>query len=154
MTGCRNGVCHCRNLAYFLVDFSLGLVSYKPAARGTDMRHQTINTFFCHITKLASEFKTLLRTEGFVRQLAHHSPVSQYGQLSRRGRYDALDFGPVMAAITKDIAAGTFADEWDKEAAAGYPVLHALKEIHAGEGVQAMEQDLMGKLGPGVANRD
>lgn len=92
----------------------------------------------------------LLRTEGFVAQLEHHSPASQYGQLSRRGRYDSLDFAPVMKAIAQDIASGAFADEWDAESAAGYAKLHELKEIHAGEGVKAMEDDLMGKLGPGV----
>ncbi|NND66000.1 MAG: hypothetical protein HKN19_00305, partial [Halioglobus sp.] len=93
----------------------------------------------------------LLRTEGFVAQLEHHSPPSQYGQLSRRGRYDDLDFGPVMKAIAENIASGAFADEWDAESAAGYAKLKALKEVHAGEGVKAMEVDLMSKLGPGVA---
>lgn len=94
----------------------------------------------------------LLRTEGFVKQLDHHSPASQYGQLSRRGRYDALDFSPVMKAITEQIVSGAFADEWDAEAAEGYPQLKALREEHAGEGVQAMEADLMSKLGPGASH--
>ncbi len=92
----------------------------------------------------------LLRTEGFVAQLEHHSPASQYGQLSRRGRFDALDFGPIMKAIADNIASGGFADEWDAESAAGYAKLRELKEIHAGEGIKAMEDDLMRKLGPGV----
>jgi len=92
----------------------------------------------------------LLRTEGFVAQLDHHSPASQYGQLSRRGRYDALDFYPTMKAIVENIANGGFADEWDREAAAGYPGLKALRELHAGEGVKALEQDLMRRLGAGV----
>lgn len=96
----------------------------------------------------------LLRTEGFVAQLEHHSPASQYGQLSRRGRYDGLDFSAVMKEITRHIDSGAFADEWDAEAARGYPTLKALKNLHAGEGVQAMEQDLMSKLGPGVNSRN
>lgn len=96
----------------------------------------------------------LLRTEGFVAQLEHHSPASQYGQLSRRGRYDALDFGPVMKDIVRHIDNGDFADEWDAEAAGGYRKLRELKEVHAGEGVRAMEQDLMRKLGPGAVRRD
>jgi ketol-acid reductoisomerase len=95
----------------------------------------------------------LLRTEGFVAQLEHHSPASQYGQLSRRGRYDALDFSPVMKEIVAYINSGAFADEWDAEAARGYPTLAALKEVHAGEGVRAMEHDLMSKLGPGAKPR-
>ncbi|GAB5451331.1 MAG: ketol-acid reductoisomerase [Halioglobus sp.] len=97
----------------------------------------------------------LLRTEGFVAQLEHHSPASQYGQLSRRGRYDDLDIAAVMKGITRHIESGAFADEWDAESAAGYAQLRALKEVHAGEGVRAMERDLMSRLGPGVvAQRD
>jgi len=92
----------------------------------------------------------LLRTEGFVAQLEHHSPASQYGQLSRRGRFDALDLSPVMKDIARYIDSGAFADEWDAEAAKGYPTLAVLKDRHAGEGVRAMEQDLMSKLGPGA----
>ena len=96
----------------------------------------------------------LLRTEGFVAQLEHHSPASQYGQLSRRGRYDGLDVAAVMKEIAGDIDSGAFADEWDAEAASDYAALKALKEQHAGELVQALEQDLMRKLGPGVRRED
>src|SRR5690349_20405029 len=41
----------------------------------------------------------LLREEGFARQMAYHSPTSQYGQLSRRGRYDHLDVGATMREL-------------------------------------------------------
>lgn len=92
----------------------------------------------------------LLRTEGFSAQLDHHSPASQYGQLSRRGRYDGLNFLPIMQEIVENISNGNFANEWDKESAAGYPKLKELRELHAGPGIQAMEADLMGKLGPGI----
>ncbi len=78
------------------------------------------------------------------------SPASQYGQLSRRGRFDALDLSSVMKDITRYIDSGAFADEWDAEAARGYPTLAALQELHAGEGVRAMEHDLMSRPGPGV----
>lgn len=96
----------------------------------------------------------LLRTEGFVAQLEHHSPASQYGQLSRRGRYDGLDVAAVMKEIANHIDGGGFADEWDAEAASGYARLKELKEQHAGEMVRAMEQDLMDRLGPGVRRGD
>jgi ketol-acid reductoisomerase len=89
----------------------------------------------------------LLRTEGFVTQLDHHSPASQYGQLSRRGRYDGLNFHPVMKNIVEDISSGKFADEWDNEASGGYQALKALRDVHAGEAVKSMEADLMTKLG-------
>lgn len=92
----------------------------------------------------------LLRTEGFVAQLEHHSPASQYGQLSRRGRYDGLDIATVMKPILEDIDSGKFADEWDAEAEAGYQKLKELRNIHAGPDIQAMEHDLMSKLGPGA----
>ena len=55
-----------------------------------------------------------------------------------------------MKDIVSHIDSGAFADEWDAEAAAGYARLKALKDVHAGEGVKAMERDLMQKLGPGV----
>ncbi len=92
----------------------------------------------------------LLRQEGFAAQLEHHSPASQYGQLSRRGSYDALDFLPVMREITEAIRSGRFADEWDAESKAGYPRLRELKETHAGPGIRAMEADLRRRLGPGL----
>jgi hypothetical protein len=36
------------------------------------------------------------------------------------------------------------------EAVRGYPTLAVLQELHAGEGVRAMEHDLMSRPGPGV----
>jgi ketol-acid reductoisomerase len=93
----------------------------------------------------------LLRLEGFSGQLEHHSPASQYGQLSRRGSYDGLDFAPVMQKLADDIASGRFADEWDAEGEAGYPKLKALKEAHAGPGMQALEREMRRKLGPEAA---
>jgi len=95
----------------------------------------------------------LLREEGFSVQLEHHSPASQYGQLSRRGRYDALDFGPIMSELTKHIASGAFADEWDAESRSGYPTLKALKEQFAGAGIRAMEEAMQARLGPGARPR-
>ena len=92
----------------------------------------------------------LLREIGFARQLEFHSPTSQYGQLSRRGSFDHLDFLPRMRELVGDIASGRFADEWDAEMRAGYPRLRALKDLHAGEFVQAFENELRSRLGPGV----
>jgi ketol-acid reductoisomerase len=92
----------------------------------------------------------LLREVGFAAQSEFHSPTSQYGQLSRRGRYDHLDFRTTMEELTADIESGTFADEWDAERDAGYPNLTALKEQHAGPMVQAFEEDIRTKLGPGA----
>lgn len=92
----------------------------------------------------------LLREEGFVAQLEHHSPASQYGQLSRRGSFDALDLGPIMTRLVDDIASGRFADEWDAESRGGLARLRELKEAHAGPGIKAMEDDVRSRLGPSV----
>ncbi len=90
----------------------------------------------------------LLREEGFVAQLNHHSPASQYGQLSRLGRYDHLDVVTTMKDLLDDILSGRFADEWDAESAAGGQRLAELRELYAGESMKAVEDDLRSKLGP------
>lgn len=95
----------------------------------------------------------LLREEGFAAQSEYHSPTSQYGQLSRRGRFDHLDVRSTMEQITDDIASGAFADEWDAERDAGYPRLAALKEAHAGPMVREFESSLRERLGPKAATR-
>lgn len=93
----------------------------------------------------------LLREVGFAAQLEHHSPTSQYGQLSRRGSYDHLDLRSVMERLTAQIESGAFADEWDAERDAGYPRLAALKEQHAGPAMRALDDDLRRRLGPSRA---
>lgn len=95
----------------------------------------------------------LLRKEGFTQQLEYHSPASQYGQLSRRGSYDALDFDTTMQEAAEKIRSGAFADEWDAESVAGYPNLKALKRAHAGPGMVEMEAELRCRLGPQVAEK-
>lgn len=89
-----------------------------------------------------------LRDEGFAGQMEHHSPTSQYGQLSRRGQYDSLDVAATMRRLTEDITSGRFADEWDAERESGHPTLAALKEEHCGPFIQELEADLRRKLGP------
>jgi ketol-acid reductoisomerase len=90
----------------------------------------------------------LLREVGYAVQSEFHSPTSQYGQLTRRGKYDHLDFLPTMRDLTDDITSGRFADEWDAERDAGYPRLTQLKEQHAGAPVREFEADLRRRLGP------
>jgi ketol-acid reductoisomerase len=96
----------------------------------------------------------LLREVGFAGQLGFHSPTSQYGQLSRRGYFDALDFEKPMAEIAENIANGSFADEWDAEAGSGHKKLAALIEQHAGSGLRAFEMEMRDRLGPKVASSD
>lgn len=89
----------------------------------------------------------LLREVGFVAQLDFHSPTSQYGQLSRRGRFDHLDLAATMRALADEIEDGRFADEWESERDAGHPELARLRDEHAGELVKAVEDDLRRQLG-------
>ena len=93
----------------------------------------------------------ILRDMGFAKQLGFHSPTSQYGQLSRRGSFDHLDFAAKMRELTKNISSGRFADEWDAEAAAGYPRLKELGAQYAGPEIEEFEEDLRLRLGPRVA---
>ena len=76
----------------------------------------------------------LLREVGYAVQSEFHSPTSQYGQLTRRGRYDHLDFAATMRALADDIESGRFADEWDAERDAGYPTLTAAEGTARGPG--------------------
>ena len=93
----------------------------------------------------------ILREIGFAEQMEFHSPTSQYGQLSRRGRFDHLDVAAPMREITKGITSGAFADEWDAESAAGHPKLEQLVEEHAGPGIKAFEDRVRSQLGPDAA---
>ena len=93
----------------------------------------------------------LLREDGFVSQLDHHSPTSQYGQLSRRGRFDDVDLLSTMRELCTDITSGSFADEWDEDRERGHPGLTRLREQHAGPDLAELERDLRRRLGPAVA---
>ena len=94
----------------------------------------------------------LLREIGFAEQMEFHSPTSQYGQLSRRGKFDALDFAPKMKEIIEGIASGSFADEWDEESRSGYARLAELKNQHCGPDIKAMEAEMRTRLGPKAAD--
>ena len=96
----------------------------------------------------------LVREIGYAKQMEFHSPTSQYGQLSRRGAYDALDFVPRMRELTDDIASGRFADEWDAEAESGYASLRELKDRWCGPSVQSLEDAIRRRLGPGAQGGD
>jgi ketol-acid reductoisomerase len=89
----------------------------------------------------------LVRLEGGAAQMAHHSPTSQYGQLSRADRYAHLDIASTMRELVADIASGRFADEWDAERDAGYPRLEALRARAMAPEILAFEADLRSKLG-------
>lgn len=89
----------------------------------------------------------LLRLEGYAAQMEHHSPASQYGQLSRGPEFAHLDVAQPMRDIVAGITSGAFADEWDAERDAGSPRFRALKDAAVGPAVREFEQDLRRKLG-------
>jgi ketol-acid reductoisomerase len=89
----------------------------------------------------------LLRLEGYASQMRYHSPTSQYGQMSRAGRYDGFDVPGVMREVLSDIESGKFADEWDAERDAGYPNLQRLRAEKLNPAVVAFEKDLRVRLG-------
>ncbi len=95
----------------------------------------------------------ILRDIGFAKQMGFHSPTSQYGQLSRRGRFDDLDIAGKMSELTADISSGRFADEWDAESETGYKKLEELTQLHAGPDIEEFEDDLRNRLGPRVAEK-
>jgi ketol-acid reductoisomerase len=95
----------------------------------------------------------LLREVGYAGQFGFHSPTSQYGQLTRRGAYDHLDFATTMKRLADDIASGRFADEWDAESRAGHPKLAELRERFAGAAMREFEQAMRRRLGPGATER-
>ena len=88
----------------------------------------------------------------FAAQMGFHSPTSQYGQLSRRGIYDGLDFAPLMREATRTITSGAFADEWEKEAESGYATLNSLLDRYVGPDIRTFEKEMRERLGPGVVD--
>ena len=94
----------------------------------------------------------LLRLEGYAAQMAHHSPVSQYGQLSRADRFDHLDVPATMRTIVGDIANGVFAAEWDSEREADHPTLSRLRAEALPPELVAWERELRSTLGERAAD--
>jgi ketol-acid reductoisomerase len=95
----------------------------------------------------------LVRLEGGAAQMTHHSPTSQYGQMSRAGSYSHLDLVTTMRELVDDIASGRFAAEWDAERDAGYPRLKELRAQAMAPEILAFEEDLRTKLGERAAQR-
>jgi ketol-acid reductoisomerase len=89
----------------------------------------------------------LLRLEGYAAQMEHHSPTSQYGQLSRVPEFAHLDVAGPMRGIVQGITSGRFADEWDAERDAGFPRFQELKAAAVGPGIAEFEADLRRQLG-------
>jgi len=89
----------------------------------------------------------LLRLDGYAAQMEHHSPTSQYGQLSREHEYDDLDVAATMRDIVGRISSGQFADEWDAERDSGYPNYERLRAAALPPAIAEFERALRRELG-------
>jgi ketol-acid reductoisomerase len=89
----------------------------------------------------------LLRLDGYAGQMRYHLPASQYGQMSRADRNDALDVPGVMREVLSEIESGRFTDEWDAERDACYPSLERLRSERLSPEVVPFERDLCARLG-------
>jgi ketol-acid reductoisomerase len=74
----------------------------------------------------AQVFKEMAEV-GLFRQMSFHSHTSQYGTLSRGPRVLPDDFRATLAQALDAIQQGSFAQEWEAERQAGYPVFERLK---------------------------
>jgi ketol-acid reductoisomerase len=92
----------------------------------------------------------LLRLEGYAAQMEHHSPTSQYGQLSRTPHFEPMEPAPLMREVVAGIRSGRFADEWDAEREAGHPTLARLKAEALPPEMVAWEAELRTELGEGA----
>lgn len=64
---------------------------------------------------------------GLFRQMQFHSQTSQYGTLTRYPRVLPEGFRATLAQAVDAIRTGAFADEWERERQAGYPLFERLR---------------------------
>ncbi len=93
-------------------------------------------------SKESAEVLEQMAEVGIFEQMAFHSLTSQYGTLTRME--GALPGGvrECMEAALEEIKDGSFAQEWEAERAAGYPVFKRLKEAALGHPVGEVEREM------------
>ena len=97
-------------------------------------------------SKESAEVLEQMAEVGIFEQMAFHSLTSQYGTLTRME--SALPGGvrECMEAALAEIKEGSFAQEWEAERAAGYPVFKRLKEAALGHPVGEVERKMRERL--------
>jgi len=100
-------------------------------------------------SKEAAEVLARMADVGIFRQMDFHSPTSQYGTLSRMNRALPASTSECMEEALAEIKDGSFAREWEREQAAGYPVFTRLKQAAFKHDVNALEAKLKELLGGG-----
>ena len=93
-------------------------------------------------SKEAAEVLERMADVGIFRQMNFHSPTSQYGTLSRMESALPAATGGCMEAALEEIKDGSFAREWEREQAAGYPVFTRLKQAAFRHAVNELEVKL------------
>jgi ketol-acid reductoisomerase len=98
-------------------------------------------------SKEAAEVLEQMAEVGIFQQMALHSPTSQYGTLTHMESSLPAEVEDCMEAALAEIKDGSFAQEWELEQAAGYPVYTRLKQealSHPVNGVERTVRELLG----------
>ncbi len=77
---------------------------------------------------------------GFFAQMELHSHTSQYGSMTRGGRFMDSRLADIMKLVLDEIRSGAFAYEWDAEQRAGLPVFKQIKELRDQHPIAGWEQ--------------
>jgi ketol-acid reductoisomerase len=93
-------------------------------------------------SKEAAEVMQRMAEVGIFAQMGFHSQTSQYGTLSRMESALPPEVGGCMREALEEIRDGSFAREWEREQASGYPVFTRLKEAALRHPVNEVEREL------------
>jgi ketol-acid reductoisomerase len=77
---------------------------------------------------------------GFFPQMELHSHTSQYGSMTRAGRFINEQIARTMRQNLEEIRSGAFAREWEAEQKAGLPVFNQIKELRDQHPIAQWEQ--------------
>jgi len=98
-------------------------------------------------SKEAAEVLEQMAEVGIFKQMAFHSATSQYGTLTHMDSSLPPETDECMEAALAEIKDGSFAQEWELEQGAGYPVFSRLKRealSHPVNEVERRTRDLLG----------
>jgi ketol-acid reductoisomerase len=104
--------------------------------------------------ELAYTFEKI-REVGLLRQMDFHSHTSQYGSITRSGRFAHLA-GPLkerMQEVLEDIRSGRFAEEWSGQQASAQQTFAKIREVRDQTPYAAWEQSAREAFGIGDARR-
>jgi ketol-acid reductoisomerase len=99
--------------------------------------------------ELAYAFQKIAEV-GMLEQMDYHSHTSQYGSITRSGRFADLDatLRERMGVVLEEIRSGRFAEEWSR-ARDGFPELHArIRSAREGLPLAAWERKARAALAP------